>query len=119
MADIPSGLIEDAFKWGLAGVGAWLFRDVHKRIEDAKVLASTDLDSHKKLVQRDLDAMNAEIGRRREIEAKLFDEVARAERKGTERFDALARDMHKMHTDIIDRIERAVVAVRSDNERRV
>jgi hypothetical protein len=124
MADpaIPPGVLDDAFKWGLgvvSTVAAWLFRDLHQRIEGAKAAAAADLGAHKAHIQRDLDAMNLEIDRRRDIEAKLFDEIGKAENKNAERYNALARDMHEkhlfltnnmhtMHTDIIGRIDRVM-----------
>ena len=117
---VSTGVLEELFK-GLCAiavaVAAFLFKDVHKKIDENKAAAAAALVAHDAAVKLDMDVVNAELERRRQIEAKLFDEISRAERDRGVRYQELTDNMHKMHTDIIDRIDRAVAAVRNEGSR--
>ena len=111
MADIPPGIWEEGFKWlcGIAaGVTAWLFKDVHARINDAKkdalTAAAAALEVHKTEMNKALEMIRGDISHHRDIEAKLFDELSAAERTNAQRYAELSQKMSESHLTLNNQI---------------
>lgn len=114
MADIPPGIWEEGFKWlcGIAaGVIAWLFKDVHARINDAKkdalTAAAAALEVHKTEMNKALEMIRGDISHHRDIEAKLFDELASAEKVNGQRYNDLSAKMSEQHITLNNQIHSA------------
>lgn len=80
----------------IAAMGALvavIYRGTHARIKKVELAVDTKAD-------------NTELERQRDHVIKLFEENTKIRANMTEGFAAVSKEMHTMHLDIIDRLER-------------